>query len=296
MNTLISIVVCPWLVAVSPSGAYERDVTYERAVLEDRPVGYWRFEEASPTQRAENLGSRETALAGTYIDVGLSTASASPSLGRAARFEHPTSAMQLAAGLDRWLNATATLEFWIKTTQTGEGSWNAPAVAGADSNGDGNDLFWGTNNGRHIGIRRGDSGPAALSARPLNDGAWHHVVITRDAATGVMLVYADGRLSPDAVYDDADGLQIATSYRSLGVVEHLPGGAQKLEASLDEVSVYDYVLSAEQVAEHFRAAGELEQFTVEERVLKLQSRVDRLAAELQELRRQIESLDAAAPH
>ncbi len=226
---------------------------YPRTVLEDRPVGYWRFEEAGPQEKAANLGSRETALDGTYVDVTLTPESATAALGKAAVFDRPTSRIELAAKVSQWLNATASLEFWIRTKQRGEGSWNAPAVFGADSNGDGNDLFWGTNYGGRVGLRRGDSGPAALTPEPIHDNHWHHVVLIRNHESGVMKAYLDGRLID--TYRDASRVPIRTMYGTIGQTESLPGKGQKLMATLDEVAIYDYVLSPRQVKRHWKAAS-----------------------------------------
>lgn len=239
---------------LSASWAAAGERAYPRTVLEDRPVGYWRFEEGRTGTKAENLGSQETALDGTCVDVTLTPESATGALGQAAVFDRPTSRVELASKVSPWLNGTASLEFWIKTKQRGEGSWNAPAVFGADSNGDGNDLFWGTNYGGRIGVRRGDSGPAALTPNSLDDNFWHHVVLTRDHECGVMKAYLDGRLVD--TYHDAGRVPIKTMYGTIGQVESLPGHGQKLMATLDEVAVYDYVLSPRQVKQHWEAAGQ----------------------------------------
>ena len=241
------------LFCLSASWAVADRHAYPRSVLEDRPVGYWRFEEAGTRTKAENHGSRETALDGTYVEVTLTPESATGALGQAAVFDRPTSRVALASKISPWLNGTASLEFWIKTKQRGEGSWNAPAVFGADSNGDGNDLFWGTNYGGRIGVRRGDSGPAALTPESLDDNFWHHAVLTRDHESGVMKVYLDGRLVD--TYHDAGRVPIKTTYGTIGQVESLPGQGQKLMATLDEVAVYDYVLSPRQVKQHWEVAG-----------------------------------------
>jgi hypothetical protein len=237
---------------LSASWAVADKHAYPRTVLKDRPVGYWRFEEARTRTKAENLGSQETALDGTCVDVTLTPESATAALGQAAVFDRPTSRVELASKVSPWLNGTASLEFWIKTKQRGEGSWNAPAVFGADSNGDGNDLFWGTNYGGRIGVRRGDSGPAALTPQPLHDNYWHHVVLTRDHESGVMQAYLDGRLVD--TYHDAGRVSIKTTYGTIGQVESLPGQGQMFMGTLDEVAVYDYVLSPRQVKQHWEAA------------------------------------------
>lgn len=225
---------------------------YPRRVLEDRPIGYWRFEESSTEEKAANQGSQETALDGAYSDVTLTPESATAALGNAAMFDRPSSRIELTTDVSRWLNAAASLEFWIKTRQHGEGSWNAPALFGADSNGDGNDLFWGTNYHGRIGLRRGDSGPAALTSFPINDNHWHHIVVTRNNKSGVMKAYLDGCLVDK--YQDAENVAIKTKYGTIGQIESLPGEGQKLTATIDEIAIYDYVLSPRQVKRHWKAA------------------------------------------
>lgn len=242
------------LFCLSNGGAVADRHTYPRTVLEDRPVGYWRFEEPGTRKKVENLGSQETTLDGTYVDVTLTPESATGALGQAAVFDRPASRVELASKISPWLNGTASLEFWIKTKQRGTGSWNAPAVFGADSNGDGNDLFCGTNDGGRIGVRRGDSGPAALTPESLDDNDWHHVVLTRHHESGVMQAYRDGQLAD--TYHDAGRVPIKTTYGTIGQVESLPGQGQKFMATLDEVAVYDYVLSPRQVKQHWEAAGQ----------------------------------------
>ncbi len=250
MNRVMSLSL---LFCLSASLTLGEGPSYPRTVLNDRPVGYWRFEEPTGQKKAANLGSKETALEGTYVDVTLTPESATAALGTAAIFDRPTSRVELAAKVSPWLNETASLEFWIKTKQCGEGTWRAPAVFGADSNGDGNDLFWGTNYGGRVGVRRGDSGPAALTPEPIYDNRWHHIVLVRDHETGVMKAYLDGRLVD--TYQDAKDVPIKTTYGTIGQSEALPGKGQKLMATLDEVAIYDYVLSPRQVKRHWKTAS-----------------------------------------
>lgn len=225
--------------------------SYPRTVMEDCPVGYWRFEEPTVQHKAANLGSEETALDGAYVDVTLTPESATAALGTAAIFDRPTSRIELAAKVSPWLNETASVEFWIKTTQCGEGTWKAPAVFGADHFGDGNDLFWGTNYGGRIGLRRGR--PAVLTPEPIHDNRWRHIVLVRNHQTGVMKVYLDGRLVDS--HQDAKNVPIETTYGTLGQSELRPGCGQRLMATLDEVAIYDYVLSPRQVRRHWNAAS-----------------------------------------
>src|SRR5581483_1408246 len=94
------------------------------------------------------------------------------------------------------LDGTASLAFWINTTQTGNALvTRAPGVTGVTESNDGsNDLYWGwLNNSGQIALTA--DGGTAQSSAAINDGTWHHVVLTRDADTGALQVYIDGALN-----------------------------------------------------------------------------------------------------
>ncbi len=93
------------------------------------------------------------------------------------------------------LNDTASMAFWIKTTQSGnDTSWQAPGIAGFESVGGTDDMFWGwLDASGHIGIGTGNI-YTAKSTSQVNDGSWHHVALTRNADDGAYTVYIDGRL------------------------------------------------------------------------------------------------------
>jgi hypothetical protein len=82
-----------------------------------------------------------------------------------------------------------------------------------------------------------------------SDRAWHHVVVTKDAAADEVRVYRDGRLHR-TIADANDAPLFGAGD------EMLIGGGDALNAGfcLDEVAVYESVLSAERVAAHYDAA------------------------------------------
>ena len=92
-----------------------------------------------------------------------------------------------------------------------------------------------------------------LTPEPIHDNRWHHIVLVRNHETGVMKVYLDGRLVD--THQDAKDVPIKTTYGTLGQSELSPGTGQKLMATLDEVAIYDYVLSPRQVKRHWKAAS-----------------------------------------
>ncbi|HRT10913.1 MAG TPA: LamG domain-containing protein, partial [Candidatus Paceibacterota bacterium] len=127
------------------------------------------------------------------------------------------------------LGGTASLSFWLRTTQTGGvSSATAPAVTGVAGNG-GAQWGWLDAAGR-IALSVDDT-LVVRSAEPVNDGQWHHVVLTRDAATGAGQVYVDGRLAASGT--GATG-ERAGAFSSLGRLE-AGGGARYFEGRLDQI-------------------------------------------------------------
>lgn len=150
------------------------------------------------------------------------------------------------AGLSGLLNATASLAFWIRTTQSGNDTgWQAPGVTGVELSGGADDIFWGwlDASGR-IGVSVAND-YTTKSTLAINDGTWRHVVLTRDHSAGTYQIYIDGVL--DASGSIATGV-IGTPYSSIGRIEDTGGTPEYLNGQLDEVRVYGTVLSASEVA------------------------------------------------
>jgi len=145
------------------------------------------------------------------------------------------------------LNGTATITFWIRTTQTGSDTgWQAPGIAGVEQQGGADDIFWGwiDASGR-IGISVGnDYGAEQKSNDPINDGAWHHVALTRDADTGETQVIVDGDKNTGS---SGTGV-IGTAFSSIGRIEDTGGTPEFFEGNLDEVRIYDSVLDDSDIA------------------------------------------------
>ena len=148
--------------------------------------------------------------------------------------------------LQNILGGTASLAFWIRTTQAGNNTaWEAPGVSGIEESGGGNDVFWGFLRGNgHIAIQKGN-GAFAESAAAVNNGNWHHVVLTRNAATGAVQVYLNGSLSGSATSELG---VVTTAFSSIGRIEDTGGTPVYFNGQLDEMRIYDRVLTAAEVA------------------------------------------------
>jgi hypothetical protein len=200
-------------------------------------VALYRLDAGSGTSTANVAGGAPAKLLG-----GVTWTTGPTSAGLA--FDGSTGRVLLASSLSQWLGTSGSLSFRIKTTQTGNNSVPlAPGVLGASAT-DANDSYWGWLDGSgRIGVQAGDT-PGAKSANPINDGLWHHIVLTRNAATGAVEVYVDGSLSGSATGEM--GTKSAT-LMTLGRMTH-PGATNAFFAgALDEVVVFNRVLTAAEV-------------------------------------------------
>lgn len=149
--------------------------------------------------------------------------------------------------IDDILRDTASMSFWIKTSQTGNNTaWSAPGISGVEQAGGTDDIFWGwIDTSGHIGISVGDDN-LSKSASVINDGAFHHIVLTRDAMTGAYKIYIDGSLDKSGT--TGTGV-IGTTFRSIGRIE---GGNGYFKGLLDELKIYSGVLSKDQVEDLYK--------------------------------------------
>ena len=147
-------------------------------------------------------------------------------------------------------NAPFTLACWVQTRAA------SGAVCGQrSSTDDGADLDLTVEGGLPCGTVRADRATDAVRVvgrRPVNDGAWHHLAVTREG--GTIELFVNGALAGRATAAGASG-PITTDLRAVGVE---PRWARQgrgsfgrvrtyLEGSVDEFCVFGRKLSAEEV-------------------------------------------------
>lgn len=140
------------------------------------------------------------------------------------------------------LGGSASLSFYMKTTQVGTNlPWTAPGIFGRDQSGGADDVFWGwiDSTGR-INLSVGDAAannPGTKSPAAVNNGAWHHIVLTRDAASGAQTMYVNGVKTSSA--GRAGTLGLANRFQLLGQIQ---GNSDFFRGTLADVRVYNRVL------------------------------------------------------
>ncbi len=215
-------------------------------------VAHYRMDEPAWTGAAGQVeDSSGNSNHGTAVG-GASTAGASPAIPgdpgtcRYGEFDGVNDYVNVP-GLSSYLNGTASLAFWIRTTQVGsDTAWVAPGVAGVELSGGTDDIFWGwlDASGR-IGLSVGDDFANWKSTTSVNNGAWHHVALTRDHDAGTFQIFVNGVLENSGGI--AGGL-IGTPFSSIGRVEDTGAGdGNYFQGNLDEVRIYDGVLDGAQV-------------------------------------------------
>ncbi len=177
--------------------------------------------------------------------------------------------LDVGVDLGQTLGGTSSLSFWIHTRQSGDDvAPQSPTVTGYDdrvarSNAisvDGQDIYWGWIN-RNGQISLSARGAAASSSTAINDGKWHHVVLTRRSDDGAVRVFVDG--VPEGTGHSNPGV-LDASFSLLGRVgeEAAPpfegpfdiydGPAPGFDGALRDVRVFDTSLDDADVAQLHR--------------------------------------------
>lgn len=150
----------------------------------------------------------------------------------------------------RMISGNFTIEFWFRSTQsfgTSGGQWYQGAgLVDAEVSGTANDFGVSLVAGRVV-AGTGNPDRSVSSSAAYNDGQWHHVVMTR-AQGGVITLYVDGTSQGTIATND----NALTSAASL-TFGRLQTGINYYQGYLDEVSLYNRVLTASEVTAHHQS-------------------------------------------
>jgi len=148
------------------------------------------------------------------------------------------------SSINTWLNTTATLTYWINTTQVGsDTTWNAPGVCGWEQVAAQNDIFWGIISAD--GYTGGSVGDVVVwSTTAINDGSWHHVACERNSSTGGWEIFVDGYSENTGTLLSGD---IAYSWNSIGMIGDSGATPIYLDGKLSDVRIYDRLVTAKEI-------------------------------------------------
>ncbi|WP_143116382.1 LamG-like jellyroll fold domain-containing protein [Lentzea xinjiangensis] len=245
---------------------YEQGSHYRSMVMDAKPDSYWRLGEPSGehavSQVATNLNKDWGVHNNTTLGVPGPLAN---NPDTAASFNGSNSFVKLPAGAIK-KSRDLSVEMWFRTTSGGPligfqskpfdatDNFSALPALFVDKDGKLRGQFW---HGRYDPI---------TTSVAVNDGEWHHVVLTGSLATQSM--YLDGAKvgSTEGEIDDS-----LLNYGQIGaarvlVPEFWPGwwageGKKHFAGDIDEVALYQRPLGQETVRGHFLARGHSDQLT-----------------------------------
>ncbi|MES9948135.1 MAG: calcium-binding protein, partial [Candidatus Thiodiazotropha sp.] len=205
-------------------------------VLDDRPLGYWKFDDTEGLVATDVSGNN---LDGYYnAAVGLNELGAVSGGGTAISIDGGSNTLVDLGNTPSLQLDRGTVEAWINASSSSYGT--IVEKMGAYS------LYLYNN---ELTVSNGTSGIHIRSGVNLVDGQWHHVSMTFDSgvANGTRL-YIDGvevAVGTMTVEDQTSNLRVGGRY--------VNGG--RFTGLIDEVAVFDRVLSADQIRRHADPSG-----------------------------------------
>ncbi len=237
------------------------------------PHSHWLLNEASGTAIHSQVGSFSGQL--SVVDMNPNTAETAPIwvTGRnnssAIEFDGIGGYLAFGKPITAPLLSESSLSIWVKTLTTvssGDAD-SAPAIIGSrvDRGELSNDMKWGSFGLQgQIGLAVGDS--RLLGVTKVNDGAWHHVVITRKITPGSGIgrvnVYVDGKLDASGEPRDPQFNGLLNTFLGMAIrntvfiyptnTNLLGSGTGFLKATFDDIRVYSQALTKQQVREIYQ--------------------------------------------
>ena len=241
-------------VAVRPAGFHGPALAeaYERVVLSSKPIAYWRMSKVAGNVLEDTSGNARSAVceAGVEFTPLAGPGPANPAaVFRGGRITAAIDDLPDAYSVELWvrndLPATARP---ITAYLFSRGMDGPQGTAGGDNLGIG-----GTHHSENQGklfFFNGTKCDQVLSGRTvLEPETWHHVVLVCQGQS--ISVYLDGGRDPETCGQAEIGHPAGCGQLFLGGRND---GFAPLDGMLDEVSVYDRALSADEVAAHHAAS------------------------------------------
>jgi hypothetical protein len=247
-----------FLGTVKVFGAAGPAATYADEVAADSPFAWWRMEETSGTNVADEQGGHNGTTSGSPdLNVAGPVGSAIDLVGSSSQRVGVGTLGTFGSSVMPTTSDGLTVELWAKWTSTTLMSALGTYNTGTSTQ----SLDIQLQNGRATAFFRSENNSfvqRATARSDLNDGLWHHLaaVFTRPGNVIDCTIYVDGVADngtvtkQDRTWSAADfGYPLQLGARNVrgSIQDHLTGG-------LDEVALYLSGLSSTRVAAHYAAA------------------------------------------
>lgn len=240
---------------------------YRTTVVDDNPKAYWRLGERSGDSFANVMARQPGQNAAVQHGVGFDADGAlGGTADKSATFDGGSSYATLPDNLTTSTMSLA-VELWFKTTSNGTLiSYADKAFPQADPGGTRSTplLYVGTDGLLYGGFSLRDNGGARqiVSSGTVNDGQWHHVVLS--GAINKQTMYLDGAKTGDDLAGYIDHRQQGKLTLGAGLAKDWPatnGGNHFFRGDIDEVAIYPRPLGSLAVAAHFGARSAIDELT-----------------------------------
>jgi hypothetical protein len=216
--------------------------SYYDVVIADGPVHYWRMNQGGATEPDIIASLDGNPGAGFQSGVPGATGDGDQAINNGGG----TSGYVFTGIGDLPTGAAArSVEFLYKGTATGKATV----------------FSWGTSNATRqsfgVAVNEGGDGTIGIwtwsddhsDATVVNDGDWHHIVVTYAASATEVKLYVDGAL----VDTFALGGTLNTGTTAARIAGDFHSAANAVVDTIDEIAVYDHELSGAEVTDHFDA-------------------------------------------
>ncbi len=221
--------------------------SYLSWAFSQNPVAYWPLNETSgPTTFDWVKGNNGTYSGGYTLTLGGAVGAGFGSPHRIVYYNGSTGFAQVP----RVIGTNFSIVFWMRTAATGgtpnwyDGRGLVDGEVGGTTGDFGTALV-----GNKVAFGIGNPDTTLTSVKAVSDNTWHQVVATRDASSGLMSLYIDGKF--DSSLTGPTGLRTNSPALRFG---SLATGANFYNGSLSDVTFYQQVLNADQIATLYSAA------------------------------------------
>jgi hypothetical protein len=224
---------------------------YAAAVLADHPIGYWRLGETGGTVAFDSIGGNN----GVYNSVTLSRPGYNPlDTNTAAGFGPSINSYVGSVPIDFATagNAAFSVEAWVK----GNAQTTDAGIVTKGTGAGGEQFNLDTGAGGHafrFFVRDANSGAAHLANGNTGpNGNWRHVVGVCNEAAGLVVLYVDGVSNASGAITPGNGLLSSANPLTMGSRQSgTTAYDDQFVGTLDEVAIYNYVLTPAQVQAHY---------------------------------------------
>jgi hypothetical protein len=223
-------------------------MSYASVITADSPVSYWRLGETTGTNIVDQIGAHAGTISGNYTlgQTGALVGDTDTAIqfSPALTVGYITTGAQIVSTL-----ANASVEFWFKGTSANDNPvYSEQPSSGLDR--------WSVVvlGGGQVDFRRVDDAGTvdeSFSTTLVKDGAWHHCVMTK-AGTSIKF-YVDGVNAGTSTPTFTGSDTLTNTGVEAWIGSYKSGPTARMDATADEVAVYNVALTATQVTAHYTA-------------------------------------------